>query len=306
MAIAQDICVLALQNILNDDATSTPTTSDLNLSFTLLVNLLDHLQLDPQSAIGLQEFVYTPPIGTQSITIGASKTISSLTSVSTTATATCTSHGLNTGAEVNIVGATPAAYNGTYIITVVDANTFTYVFAGGTSPATGTILANPDVVTLMPVRLEESSFCRLGGVDFLIGFAGSFEEYNAQPVKTNQGYPTKCFYMPNNASNWATLYIWPATNGAELHLWIRQQPLFGFNSMTLASTLSLQMGMEKVLVDMLAKECLDAFNVPEPTYSKIERKGIASLRKWKRANLKLNQLQMPVSIGRYTANNYTA
>jgi hypothetical protein len=69
-----------------------------------------------------------------------------LTSSTTTATVTHTAHGFTTGQYVTIAGATQPEYNGTYIITVTDANTFTYVFAGGTSPATGTITAQTSVV----------------------------------------------------------------------------------------------------------------------------------------------------------------
>jgi len=69
-------------------------------------------------------------------------TLTSLTSVSTTATATKAAHGLEDGALVVIEGATPSAYNGQYEITVTSTDTFTYTFAGsGTSPATGTIKA---------------------------------------------------------------------------------------------------------------------------------------------------------------------
>ncbi len=66
-----------------------------------------------------------------------------LTSASTTATATTSgNHGLSVNDTVVIAGASPAAYNGTYQVkTVADATHFTYTFAGGTSPATGTITA---------------------------------------------------------------------------------------------------------------------------------------------------------------------
>jgi hypothetical protein len=54
-------------------------------------------------------------------------TISSITNVTTTATlTTSTDHGLNTGAYVIVSGATPAAYNGTFTITVVNSTSFTY------------------------------------------------------------------------------------------------------------------------------------------------------------------------------------
>ena len=66
-----------------------------------------------------------------------------LTSVTTVATAvTSINHGLSVNDSVTIAGATPSAYNGTYqVTTVADATHFTYTFAGGTSPATGTITA---------------------------------------------------------------------------------------------------------------------------------------------------------------------
>jgi uncharacterized cupin superfamily protein len=79
------------------------------------------------------------------------KTLASLTSSSTTATATTSgAHGYTSGDSVVIAGATPAAYNGTYEITVTDTDEFTYTFAGGTSPATGTIKAvkGDDVIAL--------------------------------------------------------------------------------------------------------------------------------------------------------------
>lgn len=70
------------------------------------------------------------------------KSVTSLTSSGTTATATATAHGLETGETVTISGASPSEYNGDYVVTVTSANTFTYTFAGSaTSPATGTIIS---------------------------------------------------------------------------------------------------------------------------------------------------------------------
>jgi hypothetical protein len=57
-------------------------------------------------------------------------TISSITNVTTTATlTTATAHGLVSGNYVIVSGATPAAYNGTFVITVVDSTSFTYTMA---------------------------------------------------------------------------------------------------------------------------------------------------------------------------------
>ncbi|CAB4155375.1 hypothetical protein UFOVP671_3 [uncultured Caudovirales phage] len=73
-------------------------------------------------------------------------TISTLTSASTTATATMSvAHNLKTGMSVTIAGCTPAGYNGTYIITVTGATTFTYTLSGALGVVTVLGTATPDV-----------------------------------------------------------------------------------------------------------------------------------------------------------------
>jgi hypothetical protein len=70
------------------------------------------------------------------------QTISSITNVTTTATLTTAApHGLATGNQVVISGATAAAYNGTFIITVTGASAFTYTMLsdpGGAASVVGT------------------------------------------------------------------------------------------------------------------------------------------------------------------------
>jgi len=62
------------------------------------------------------------------------QTISTITNSTTTATlTTATAHNLTSGTFVTVSGATPAAYNGTFSITVVDATSFTYTML--TDPA---------------------------------------------------------------------------------------------------------------------------------------------------------------------------
>jgi hypothetical protein len=64
----------------------------------------------------------------------AGQPISGITHVTVTATLTTTlPHGLSTGAYITVSGATPAAYNGSFTITVTGDNTFTYVM--GSDPA---------------------------------------------------------------------------------------------------------------------------------------------------------------------------
>jgi Tfp pilus tip-associated adhesin PilY1 len=59
----------------------------------------------------------------------------------TTARATAVNHGFANGSTVSIAGATPADFNGSKVITVIDANTFTYTIATRQGDATGTITA---------------------------------------------------------------------------------------------------------------------------------------------------------------------
>jgi hypothetical protein len=67
-------------------------------------------------------------------TTTTAQTISTLTHVTTTATMTTAApHGLVTGNRITVTGATPAAYNGNFVITKTGASTLTYTMA--TDPA---------------------------------------------------------------------------------------------------------------------------------------------------------------------------
>lgn len=62
-----------------------------------------------------------------SLAVNASKSVSAITRSTTTATATSTSHGFSAGDWVIIQGADLPQYNGPFqVVTVADANTFTY------------------------------------------------------------------------------------------------------------------------------------------------------------------------------------
>src|SRR5713101_5722881 len=66
---------------------------------------------------------------------GTPVTVTSITRSGSIATVTATAHGASTGQNVTIKGAAQAPYNGTEPITVLTANTFTYVVNGEpTSP----------------------------------------------------------------------------------------------------------------------------------------------------------------------------
>ncbi len=75
-------------------------------------------------------------------TTTAGATISTITNVTATATmTTATPHGLITGNTITVVGALPAAYNGTFVVTVTGASTLTYTMLsdpGGNAAPVGT------------------------------------------------------------------------------------------------------------------------------------------------------------------------
>jgi len=81
--------------------------------------------------------------GTDWIKVASSSTavgISSITHVTTVATLTTSSaHGLVTGNQITITGASPAAYNGTFVITVTGTTTFTYTMASTPSTNATTV-----------------------------------------------------------------------------------------------------------------------------------------------------------------------
>ncbi len=105
--------------------------------------------------------------GTITATIGSVPyPLSSLASALSTTAAVTTSapHGLPVGTTVSaaIAGATPSAYNGTFSATVTGPTTFTYSFAGGTSPAAGTITYQADIYAAKPWKLRTSRTSETG------------------------------------------------------------------------------------------------------------------------------------------------
>lgn len=74
--------------------------------------------------------------------LGTLYTLTSITRVGTTATATKAAHGFSNGHTVTVAGATPSGYNGTYVISNVTANTFDYTMAvdpGASASPAGTV-----------------------------------------------------------------------------------------------------------------------------------------------------------------------
>lgn len=75
------------------------------------------------------------------------KKATTIATLGTTATATCTAHGLATGDTVIIRGANEPELKGTFVVTVTGVNTFTYTIASiGGSPGTGTITTSAQIL----------------------------------------------------------------------------------------------------------------------------------------------------------------
>lgn len=104
----------------------------------------------------------------------------SITSAAGVATVTETAHGRSVGDKISISGCTQSAYNGTFtIVSVVDANDYTYSVAGSpTSPAAGTPVVGVSAV-YTPVSSAFPSVTLYYNVDGVLhkitGARGTFE-----------------------------------------------------------------------------------------------------------------------------------
>lgn len=136
---------------------------------------------------------------------GTPQTISSITRVGTLATLTTDApHLLVSGTQVTVTGATPAQYNGTFIITVLSPTTFTYVMAsdpGGNAAPVGTYTipfsltgANISPTTVVNVSLFKSRviFCVKDSMSFFYlpvnQIGGAASEFPLHAVFRKGGY----------------------------------------------------------------------------------------------------------------------
>ena len=137
-------------------------------------------------------------------TTSTAQTISNLTSSGTTCTlVTSVAHGLVTGNQVTITGASPSQYNGTFKITVVNGTTFTYtaLSAPATSPASplgsytvAKFITGVDSSNLIHVNLHKDRlyFVEEGTLKFWYlatnAISGAVTSYDLGGVARNGGY----------------------------------------------------------------------------------------------------------------------
>lgn len=127
-----------------------------------------------------------------SLTLGSSKSVSSITRSGTTATVTTsTAHGLSDGDPVKIAGATQSEYNGIFQIAYVSTTVFTIEVSGSpATPATGTILAYPYTETYF----KFTKYANCNGQDLLLHESDG-HVYELDPdIKQDAGIPINRFF----------------------------------------------------------------------------------------------------------------
>lgn len=134
----------------------------------------------------------TPAMGSYIASLsGVTKTVSLLTRSGSTATANVTAHGYASGTQITISGANQPEYNGTFAISSVTANSFTYpITPGPATPATGgtatvgsksisisTVVRSGTTVTVTTAGVHEfknNNIATIAGVS-VAGYNGSFK-----------------------------------------------------------------------------------------------------------------------------------
>jgi len=201
-----------------------PSAAEAQDSLYSLNSLVDSFAANPQYYYSNLDEVFSTRASQLIYAIGnSSVSISTLTSVTTTATATTAQpHNLSTGNYVTVSGASPAGYNVTAAITVTGSSTFTYtiVTVSGVA-ATGTLVyTSGDFYTQRPIRIV-GAFVRTGSgstaVDTPLGLVTEQFWNNISDKATTATVPTTLLYRPTYPFGEVILY--PAPSGVvSLHL----------------------------------------------------------------------------------------
>lgn len=166
----------------------------------------------------------------------------------------------------------------------------TYTPASGSQSVT--IGTGGNISTTMPSRIDRSSFIRVSGTDYPLHLLNTLEEYNHIASKGTEAVSWWAYWNARN-TNLGTLYLYPAINDGELHLWVDQPIVNGFASMTLATSLTLSYGYRHMLEYKLADLLTTDFGTDPLTAQRIKSEAAIALRRVKRANLRIPQLEVP-------------
>lgn len=136
----------AIDSITRDGGTATVTTASAHGYITGAdITIRNAIQTDYNGRFNItvtNDITFTYALTGAPATPANQITVTSITRIGSTATVTRTAHGFTSGTSVLISGATETAYNGTFVISNVTANTFDYTPSGDSAtPATGSIIA---------------------------------------------------------------------------------------------------------------------------------------------------------------------
>lgn len=150
-----------LRNINLSGSTDTDTLADFNLNlgqrYQLILAKLNNFKTQ-------KSFTFQSGINVTLLSSNVTQTISSITSSSTTATVTTSAaHGYSSSNVVNIFGADPSGYNGTYTITVTSTTTFTYTLPLAISVSATNSASSPYAPGLVSI---EGGFITIGSVNY--------------------------------------------------------------------------------------------------------------------------------------------
>ncbi len=114
-------------------------------------------------------------------------------------------------------------------------------------------------------------------------------EWSQLPAKTTQA-PTYAVAL-NRGDDEATVYIYPAADGStQIRLWVALDVVGSFDTLGLATSLTLPNGYQNALEWCLAEEVSAQFSVPDKTMARVIRKAGNSKRRLQRANARVPQL----------------
>lgn len=171
---------------------------------------------------------------------------------------------------------------------IVGLTELTYTPGGGLQSFT--IGPSGNVVAAQPARIV-SAFYRKSDVDYPLPVI-TVDEYTRGALKSTQ--TEACAIALNRGYDTAEVYIYPAADGlSEFHLWVQRDVVSSFSTLALTTSMTLPNGLQNALEWNVAREVLNAFSVDPATEARVERNAQNALRRFKRANVRVPELQMP-------------
>ena len=144
------------------------------------------------------------------------------------------------------------------------------------------------IVAAQPARIVKAVY-RINNIDYPVDVV-NVEDYAEFSLKSERSNPS-CIAL-NRSTNTATVYLFPAAEGsAQLRLWVANEVVSGFTSMTLTTTLTLPNGYQNFLEWGLAEEAAPSYVVPEMNMQRVLRQAGIARRRMKRANVRVPQLE---------------